>query len=420
MTKLSQLTSALSALDLNTEAALVSIASDQSKSSTLIRFLSHVAIRLGVSDHVYVVGGAVRNFVLGVPPKDVDIVIDVIGLGGKKDSAWFSDKLARAISAPTKIVTNQYGVTILTIAGDFILDGFNFIGEQLEIANARTESYGKGEVGKGYKPDSVELATIDKDVYRREFAFNTLLWRMSDLAEGPEKAEIIDITGLGLKHLKEKLIKTPLDPDETFANDPTRILRVEKFLWRYGMTVDPATEIAMSRQAKKMKEMPWEAIAKILVDDILSKPTGIEALRHMESLGIMGIISEMVSENPPMRTYLINQLKSIQNMGLVFEFDRLGLGALTPVSFLTPAQRSRFEEIAVDMDHEGSVALLGKLKVPPIDNMAIIKEFGLKGAGASIIAPIAKEVILDNPDILKDNEVLQSTVRERIKAKLLK
>jgi len=56
------------------------------KSIALMGFLSQVARRLGVAESVYVVGGAVRNFILDMPIKDIDVVIDAVALGGQKDS----------------------------------------------------------------------------------------------------------------------------------------------------------------------------------------------------------------------------------------------------------------------------------------------------------------------------------------------
>jgi hypothetical protein len=80
----------------------------------LMKFLSRFARNLGVGRETYVVGGAVRSFAMGMPIKDLDIVIDSIALGGK-DSDWFAKQLASAIPAKTNIVTNQYGVSILYV-----------------------------------------------------------------------------------------------------------------------------------------------------------------------------------------------------------------------------------------------------------------------------------------------------------------
>jgi len=143
------------------------------KSIALMRWLSRAAKELRADQHIYVVGGAVRNFVIDKPIKDVDVVLDAVALGRGRDSAWFAKQLQKRIGARSKLATNQYGVAILTVSGDWEVDGHNLKGEVIEIANARSESYG-GEVGKGYKPSDVQVAPIEKDVKRREFTFNCM------------------------------------------------------------------------------------------------------------------------------------------------------------------------------------------------------------------------------------------------------
>jgi len=215
------------------------------RSVALMRFLSAVARHAGVADHVYIVGGAVRNFVLGEPIKDIDVAIDSVGAG--HDSEWFARRVATEIPTSTNLTTNQYGVAILTIKGDWLLEGHPMRGEVMEIANARAESYGAG--GQGYKPTDVRPATIEEDVYRREFTFNTLLWRLSDLADGPDGAPIIDITGRGLRDLEQRRIWTPSPADQTFSDDPTRMLRAVKFALRYGFEIPPEVVESIRRNA---------------------------------------------------------------------------------------------------------------------------------------------------------------------------
>ena len=140
--------------------AIRKVADDQHQAQiALMKFLSDEARQERVGDHVYVVGGAVRNFVIDRPIKDIDVVIDAVALGERfrkpKDSEWFAKTLQRSIPARTDLTTNQYGVAILTVKGDWILDGHNLKGEVIEIANARKESYG-GSEGKGYKQKDTE------------------------------------------------------------------------------------------------------------------------------------------------------------------------------------------------------------------------------------------------------------------------
>jgi poly(A) polymerase len=237
------------------------------KITALMKFLSQAATRLGVASHTYIVGGAVRNFLLDLPPKDVDVVIDTVALGGKKDSSWFAKQLQRFIPAQTNLTENQYGVAILTISGAWLLEGHSMQGEVIEIANARKESYGDPS-GKGYKPHMVEPATIEEDLLRRDFSVNTLMWKLLDLEHGPERAEVLDLLGVGRKHLEEGVLQTPLNPDRTFSDDPTRMLRAIRFCIKYNLKIPPEMAESIRRNAPKLKNVPWNAVL-VLVQSLL-------------------------------------------------------------------------------------------------------------------------------------------------------
>lgn len=237
------------------------------KSTVLMKFLSGVAKRHGVGDHVYVVGGAPRNHLMGLPIKDLDVTIDVVALGPTRDSAWFAAQVAREIPTSTSLVTNNYGVAILTVKGPWFMGGEDLSGEVIEIANTRKESYGAGDgplKGKGYKPTDVQPATIREDLHRREFSFNTLLWRLSDLTHGPEHAEVLDMLGVGKQHLEDREMHTPGDPDRTFRDDPTRMLRAVRFCVKYGFKMTPEVERSIQRNAHLLAGMPWESVGTLV------------------------------------------------------------------------------------------------------------------------------------------------------------
>ena len=392
-------------------------ASTHAKSVALMKFLSRLAISLGAARHIYVVGGAVRNFMLDpegtkFPIKDIDVVLDSVALG--KDSDWFAKQIAMNIPVDTNITTNQYGVAILTVKGEWDLDEIPMKGEVIEIANARKESYGEtGGKGKGYKPTDVQPATIEEDVYRREFTFNTLLWRLLDLAHGPDKAEIIDITGLGKSHLEQKLIHTPLDPDKTFGDDPTRMLRAIKFLVKYDLEIAPAVAASIRQNAGKMKNMPWEAVGKILVGDILNTPSARESLLTMASLGLIDVLAEMIQEQKPFAAYMAGQFNQNRNVGLLLDLADLGLGA-RPIEFLTKIQQIRLREITTPMDRDEASEFFALLKKPQVNSMTLIEEFKLEGRERSDISKIAIEAILASPILAYHPDRLQAFVRDRL------
>ena len=380
------------------------------RSIALMKFLSGVARRLGVAKDVYVVGGAVRNFLIDRPIKDVDVVIDSVRAG--KDSEWFAKQVAKVIPVPTNLTTNQYGVAILTVKGDWEVDGQNLAGEVIEIANARQESYG-GETGKGYKPHMVEPSTIEEDVIRREFTYNTLMWRLLDLANGPDKAEIIDLTGCGMRDLQNRETRCPRDPDVVFADDPTRLLRAIKFVAKYGFKIPPDLAAAIRKNAPKMKRAPYEAIATILVRDVLNQPTAKSAVKLMKSLGLLDVISEMVQEDTGFSSYLSRQLAKDRKVDLLLDLLDLGLRVKSPVSFLSRPQQARLREITTPMPEGKAEEFLKVLTKPPLDNMAIIERFNIPPRERGSIKTIAQDVMLANPELAwNSTSLFRAVVKE--------
>lgn len=388
------------------------------KSIALMRFLSQVAGNLGVGDHVYVVGGAVRNFVIDRPIKDIDVVIDALAIdeSGTQDSAWFAKKLADAIPVITSLQTNQYGVAILTINESWVVEGSELQGEVIEIANARAESYG-GEGGKGYKPHMVELAPIEKDIERREFSFNTLMWQLSQLAQGPDKAEIIDLTGCGLDDLQEGVMRCPSDPDKTFSDDPTRMLRAVKFMVKYGFRIDPMVADAIRRNAQQMKKAPQNAISSILVDDILNMSQSETTLKVLKKLGLLDVVAEMLEDDKAFRQTMANW--AARDSGILFLFDMMdyGLPLNRRIRFLDDAQMARLRIVAIELGDKEASFYVDLLKQPGrlMDTKALIDEFDLQGPEIRRIMEVARDLLLEEPSLRLNARALTDAVRARMR-----
>lgn len=371
---------------------------EASEQVEVMKFLSAVARNAGIAEHVYVVGGAVRNFIIGQPIKDVDVVIDSVALRGR-DSAWFARKIADSLPCESSLVTNNYGVAILTIKGPWILNGHDLSGEVIEIANARKESYG-GEAGKGYKPNMVEPATIQEDVVRREFTFNTLLWRLHDLADGPDKAEIIDLSGCGLKDLQSGTMRCPNDPDVIFSDDPSRMIRAIKFLLKYGFRIDPEVAASIKRNAGKLKKMPAAHLSTMLVETFFEPGVGKKALLEMDKLGLLDVVREIADENKPFRAALDNWAN--KRSGLEFLFDLLDLQmpmgkrlSVVPQDLL-PQFRAYSEA-----EPDKAVALLEVLDQPgrKFDMPRLIRELGISGAEIKDVTNTIRRLLVLDPDL---------------------
>lgn len=382
------------------------------RSIALMKFLSGVARRLGVAEHIYVVGGAVRNFLIDQPIKDIDIVVDSVGLEGK-DSAWFAKELQKAIPARSNLVTNQYGVAIITVAGDWDLDGFPMKGEVIEIANARKESYGGAE-GKGYKPHMVEPATIEEDLARREFTFNTLLWRLEHLTHGPEHAEVLDLLGTGRRHLEEGILQTPADPDKTFGDDPTRMLRAIKFVAKYNFKVPPDLAEAIRRNASKLSGMPWDAVRKILIDDILDAPNPRRSIALMQDLGLADVLKAMLHKEPGFAAALSRSINE-QEAHVLLDLMDLDWAIRTPLSFLTKDQQVRVREVLLSYDEGNGKDFVEALKKPPIDQPKLFAKYNIPPKERGNVTQVARRLILSDPSLIWGWGGLEEYVENELK-----
>lgn len=378
------------------------------RSIALMKFLSGVARRLGVAENVYVVGGAVRNFLIDQPIKDIDVVIDSVAAG--HDSEWFAKKLQEVIPADTNLTTNQYGVAIMTVKEPWELDGHDMTGEVIEIANARKESYG-GAGGKGYKPHLVEPATIEEDLIRREFTFNTLLWRLSDLAQGPDQAEVLDLLGKGRRDLETRNLQTPVDPDRTFSDDPTRMLRAIKFVAKYGFKVPPDMVAAIRRNAPRLKGMPSNAVWKILAGDILEGPNPRRSIKLLQELGLADVLREMLQEDPGFAAAVGRSLSDKEAMLLLDLLD-MGWAVKTPINFLDRAGQQRLREVLLGMgDAEGREFVQALLK-PPIDQVRFFTDFKIPPRERGKVTELARRFLLAEPELTSDGARLEGYVAE--------
>lgn len=333
-------------------------ANENDKSMALIRWLSEQTRRLRVADHVYVVGGAVRNFVLNEPIKDVDVMVDAIN--SRLDSLALANALAQHIPS-SSVTVNNYGVAIINVSSNssWSIDEHSFAGEVIEIANSRKESY-----GGGHKPENVEPASIEEDMYRREFTFNTLMWRLSEVANGVDKAEIIDLTGCGMRDLQNMQMVCPSNPDKTFSDDPTRMVRAVKFLVKYGFSIPPQTRKSIERNARHMKKIPSSALSALLLSSVLNREAYIpKALSEMEALGLLDDVKTRLITEKPFRRTFENWSKNIGVLAMLDVMD-MGLPFSTPLSQFSRVQQVKVRENVVGMDREQALEYLFLLKKP--------------------------------------------------------
>lgn len=220
-----------------------------------------VALATGI--HAYVVGGYVRDLLLKRPTKDVDIL--VIGSGPE-----FAEKVAAAFGKRARLsVFKNFGTANLK-TGDF----------EIEFVGARKESYQR----HSRKP-IVEEGTLEDDLKRRDFTINALAIPLNgDLPEG----EIVDMFG-GLQDLENKILRTPLEPNTTFSDDPLRMMRAIRFASQLGFKLHEKTYKAILDNKDRIKIISGERIADELNKIVLS-PVPSVGFKLLEETGLLQII----------------------------------------------------------------------------------------------------------------------------------
>ena len=179
---------------------------------------------------VYLVGGFVRDRLLGTTGKDVDLV--QVGGDGIPLLATVASELGWA--PPQQF--ERFGT------GQVRGDGF-----VLEVVRARAERYDPDS----RKPE-VRPGTLEEDVWRRDFTVNALCETLT--------GRLIDITGRGIADLRAGVLRTPLDPAETFSEDPLRMFRAARFVAQLGFTLAPGVIEAMRSQADRVAVVSTERI----------------------------------------------------------------------------------------------------------------------------------------------------------------
>lgn len=217
----------------------------------IYKIIETAADKLGVS--AFVVGGVVRDYFLHRPSTDIDVV--VVGSGIELAKA-----VAKEISPTLQVNTFK----------NFGTAQFRYQDADIEFVGARKESYS----ADSRKP-AVENGTLEDDQNRRDFTINALAVALN----GENKGCLIDSFG-GMQDLKNKLIRTPLDPDITFSDDPLRMMRAVRFASQLGFDIVPDTYRAIKDNAHRLEIISKERIVEEFNKILLSpKPSvGIQLL----------------------------------------------------------------------------------------------------------------------------------------------
>ncbi len=237
---------------------------DQIEGQKIIQVIADAAHNLSVD--IYIVGGFVRDLILKRLRSDIDFL--VIGSGTE-----FANIVAKELGIQNVAVFNNFGTA-----------HFNYNGLDVEFVGARKESYDR----KTRKP-IVEDGTFEDDITRRDFTINTLAISLNNKNFG----QLID-TYNGYEDIKNKIIKTPLDPLKTFDDDPLRIMRAFRFASQLNFNVDESILKAAREMRDRLTIVSQERITDEFLK-ILQSPKPSIGLKLLYDSSVLEIVFPEIS-----------------------------------------------------------------------------------------------------------------------------
>ncbi len=209
----------------------------------------------------YTVGGFVRDLILDVPSKDVDIM--VIG-----DGLAFARLLATQLKVSEIVEYGDFGTALIPY-GEFLI----------EVASARSETY----ESNSRKP-KVVYTDLKGDLSRRDFTINAMALNLA-----PENfGELIDAYG-GIQDLQDKILRTPLDPIKTFDDDPLRMMRAARFSAQLEFKLVPEAMAAMQNRADRISIVSQERITDEIVKTLKARVPSI-GFYVMQEAGLLPLV----------------------------------------------------------------------------------------------------------------------------------
>ncbi|MCD7971186.1 MAG: CCA tRNA nucleotidyltransferase [Candidatus Azobacteroides sp.] len=230
-------------------------------SSSIFTDISDVAEETNMK--TYVIGGYVRDLLLKRPSKDIDIV--TLGSG-----IFFAEQLRQ------KWYKKHVHLSVFRNYGTAQIKNKDI---EIELVGARKESYRKES-----RNPIVEDGTLEDDQNRRDFTINALALSLNKKDFG----ELLDPFN-GLSDLENKIIRTPLDPDITFSDDPLRMMRAVRFATQLNFSISPDAFNALQRNKERIKIISKERIVDEL-NKIVSSPKPSIGFLLLDKSGLLSII----------------------------------------------------------------------------------------------------------------------------------
>ena len=356
---------------------------ENSVGSKVMRLAGKLGVERG--HDIYVVGGYVRDLFLGRPLKEIDFMVVC-------DGVEFAEALAKKLKVKKIVPFPKFSTAKIP-----------YKAIPIEVAAARSESYEKGS----RKPKKVVYTDLQGDLLRRDFTVNALAVDLH-----PDRfGELNDPYG-GISDLKAKLLKTPLNPDETFSEDPLRMMRAAYFAAALDFTIDEQCFNAIHEQAQRISIVSQERVTAELIK-ILSTNKPSIGLIILQKTGLMKYVFPEIND-----MYGLEQTKEWHHKDIFYHTMQV----VDNAAQLSDKMKLRFAALVHD---------IAKPKTRKVDSKKGYTFHGHDAVGERILNKVAKYLKLPNelrdylkkltllhlrPIAIVNNEVSDSAIRRVIVA----
>lgn len=263
----------------------------------ILQEIRHLIAGTEFENHVFMVGGIVRDELMGHPVKDIDICVDIPD-GGIKLALLITHQQNTYRKRSHPELFQAYGIARFHLA--------SFPDIELECVQTRQERY----ENRDSRNPVTGFAPIQDDCFRRDLTINALYKNIST-------GEIVDITGHGLSDLKQHIIRTPREPFITFDEDGLRLLRVVRFASRFGWKIEPDTLQGLKDCAPRIQTITQDRITDE-ISRMLCDPNPDYAMQLLSDTGLLPLVLPEwmgLAEDKPVWANLLNAVSKV-NGGL--------------------------------------------------------------------------------------------------------
>lgn len=326
---------------------------------------------------VYAVGGCLRDALMGRDIHDVDLAVAVPD-GGVRFPLWLQ-KEGLTLEPPT--LFRRFSSSRLRLKA--------FPDDEIEVVQTRKEQY----TDLNSRNPEVCFGSILDDCLRRDLTINSLYQNVST-------GEMLDLTGRGVDDIRNCIIQTPMEPGETFSDDPIRILRTLRFAVRYGWHIPPEVWQAMKDNAGRMKIVRRPRISTEFEKMMLSNDP-VKLLKKMKEIGV--IFKVMPELCHLFRVKDHSKRKELGPNATLPTLWELTLQALSDVVGSTnDSLQSRYAAL---------FSQFHRIKIPYSDNKYTRKEgTGKRGSGRNTVVTTALRRLMYDYDFIRSVKALLPAV----------